>query len=358
MGTGRKVECSECGKELAVGSLAGHLAKQHDVYQSFTLEAAEDDTPPPPPSGRWDATFYPAESLYRCPVPGCPQGRDGRGTRDSWDMRRHFAYRHRGHRVAVAGECFRRCHPCGMQVSTAGTPAHEASATCMRMTAARRQHTVAAEGRAALDRTFSAYGEVLKSVRQFKYLGRIVSYDDNDTPAIRRNIKKARRQRGQFRRLLERDSVPARVAGMYYQAVIASVLLYGSESWVVSPSTLRELKGFHVEAARRLAGMRPRKVKGVWVYPHTADVLAAAHLQPLAYYIQRRRHTVHNTIRDRDVLKECEGAERRRGTPPRLFWAQQDMTVSEPREYGPEGEVTTLTPSVSRARVAPQARPC
>ena len=62
-------------------------------------------------------------------------------------------------------------------------------------------------------------------VKQFKYLGRIVSYDDNDTPAIRRNIKKARRQWGQFRKVLERDSVPARVAGMYYQAVIASVLL-------------------------------------------------------------------------------------------------------------------------------------
>ena len=110
---------------------------------------------------------------------------------------------------------------------------------------------------------YNEYGEVLKLVRQFKYLGRIVSYDDNDTPAIRRNIKKARRQWGQFRKLLERDSVPARVAGMYYQAVIASVLLYGSESWVVSPSTLRELEGFHVEAARRLTGMRPRKVKGV-----------------------------------------------------------------------------------------------
>merc|ERR1711966_84963 len=121
--------------------------------------------------------------------------------------------------VTVAGECFRRCRLCGMQVSTAGTPAHEVSATCVRATAA---------GRAALDRTFSAYGEVLKSVRQFKYLGRIVSYDDNDTPTIRRNIKKARRQWGQFRRLLERDSVPARVAGMYYQAVIASILLYGS----------------------------------------------------------------------------------------------------------------------------------
>ena len=76
-----------------------------------------------------------------------------------------------------------------------------------------------------------------------------------------------------------------------------------------------------------------------------------------SYYIQKHRHTVYNTIRDRDVLKECEEAERRRGTPPRLLWAQQDMTAPEPREYGPEERGTTPTPLVSRARVAPQARP-
>ena len=99
-------------------------------------------------------------------------------------------------------------------------------------------------------------------MRQFKYLGRIVSYDDNATPAIHRNTKKARRQWGQFRKVLERESVPPRVAGMFYQAAVASVLLYGSESWVVLSSSLRELKGFHVEATRRLAGMRLRKVKG------------------------------------------------------------------------------------------------
>ena len=131
--------------------------------------------------------------------------------------------------------------------------------------------------------------------------------------------------------------MPPRVAGMYYQAVIASVLLYGSESWVVSPTVLRELEGFHVEAARRLTGMRPRKVEGKWVYPHSADVLTAAQLQTIENYIQKRRHTVYNNIRDRKALKECEGAERRRGTPPRLFWSEQDMSVPATREYGAEG---------------------
>ena len=31
-GKRRKVDCSECCKKLVVGSLAGHLAKKHDVY--------------------------------------------------------------------------------------------------------------------------------------------------------------------------------------------------------------------------------------------------------------------------------------------------------------------------------------
>ena len=162
-------------------------------------------------------------------------------------------------------------------------------------------------------------------MRQFKYLGRIVSYDDNDTPAIRRNIKRARRQWGQFRKVLKRESVPPRVTGMFYQTVVASVILCSSKSWVVSPLVLRELEGFHMKAARRLTDMRPRKVKGTWVYPHSAEVLVAVHLQPIGYYIQKRRHTVHNTIRDCGILKECRGAKRHHGTPSCLFWVGLDM---------------------------------
>lgn len=75
------------------------------------------------------------------------------------------------------------------------------------------------------------------------------------------------------------------VVGMFYQVVVYSVLLYDSTSWVVSPSMMHELEDFHVEAARQLTGMRPRKVKGAWVYLHFAENLAAAHLQPIKYYI-------------------------------------------------------------------------
>ena len=39
-----------------------------------------------------------------------------------------------------------------------------------------------------------------------------------------------------------------------------------------------ELDGVHMEVVRWLTGMSPRKVKGKWVYQHSADVLAEAYL--------------------------------------------------------------------------------
>ena len=94
---------------------------------------------------------------------------------------------------------------------------------------------------------------------------------------------------------------------MFYQAVVAAVLLYGSESWVLPAAQLARLEGFHVECARRLTGKKPRKRGGKWVYPKSAAVLAEARLQPLGYYIQKRRATVAATIKGRSVLEECRG---------------------------------------------------
>ena len=62
-----------------------------------------------------------------------------------------------------------------------------------------------------------------------------------------------------------------------------------------------------------------------WVYPHTADVLAAAGLQPLRHYIDKRRNTIWKSVRGRPILEECMGAERRGGTPRRLNWWHQTM---------------------------------
>ena len=221
---GRKVECSECGMVLAVGSLAAHQASQHDIYQSFVVE--EKGQGAPPPLRRWDARYYPDEGYYRCPVPDCPQWQEGKGVRDSYNLRWHVSYHHPQDIVMVGGVCLPKCRLCSVQVSTVGMPTHENSKTCKQMAAMRRQHAMAAQGKADLEEIFTAYGDELKHVRQFKYLGRIMSHDDNDTPAMRRNLKRARRVWGQFWRALEKEEVPPRIAGMFYQAVVAFILIY------------------------------------------------------------------------------------------------------------------------------------
>ena len=231
--------------------------------------------------------------------------------------------------------CPPKCSSCGLQVETADTLGHLASRTCRGLTAQRRQHEVAAASAAALKHSFTAYNDKLRRVEQFKYLGRVVSMDDNDVPAMRRNLKKARRTWGRLRKVLEKEEVSSKVAGMFYQGVVASQLLYGSETWVLPPSGLRALEGFHVEAARRLTGMKPKQVNGVWEYPHSADVLKAAGLTTIAETITKRRSNIAKTIEGRRVLKECREAERRRGSPPRIMWWDQELDSIE--EGGGDG---------------------
>ena len=95
-------------------------------------------------------------------------------------------------------------------------------------------------------------------------------------------LKKARRTWGRLRKVLEKEEVAPKVAGIFYQAVVASVLLYGSKTWVLPPSGLRALEGFHVEAARRLTGMKPKKEGGKRIHPHSTNALQAAGFRPIA----------------------------------------------------------------------------
>ena len=118
---------------------------------------------------------------------------------------------------------------------------------------------------------------------------------------------------------------------------MAAVLLYRSESWILPQAQLRALEGFHVECARRLTGMRPRKVKGKWVYPKSAEVLKKANLKPLRHYIQKRRHTVYNTISARPVLEECKGAVRLKGSSLREYWWDLPMEAPKEEDSGPSG---------------------
>ena len=81
----------------------------------------------------------------------------------------------------------------------------------------------------------------------------------------------------------------ARICGMFYKATVQSVLLFGSETWVLSLATLQRLEGFNVKASRRMTGLLPKKVGCSWTFPKTKIVLAAVGLHAIEHYVQVRK---------------------------------------------------------------------
>ncbi len=121
----------------------------------------------------------------------------------------------------------------------------------------RKQYEAAEAARVALARTFKAYGEDLERVEVFKYLGRLLAYDDNDSQAMRANLKKVRKSWAQVSHVLRAENASPKVCGVFYKAVVQAVLLFGSEMWKLSPASLKSLEGFHIRAARQMAGIQP-----------------------------------------------------------------------------------------------------
>ncbi len=129
--------------------------------------------------------LYP--SALACPYPQC----EGQ-LWDGWMMRRHFRDVHPLDLVKVPKEGrFNRCDRCGMQVDPA-YPRHRFSKECQLGVERKHQWETVVTSALALRQQFSVHGDVLERVEVFKYLGRLLSQDDNDIQAICTQMRKAR----------------------------------------------------------------------------------------------------------------------------------------------------------------------
>jgi hypothetical protein len=69
----------------------------------------------------------------------------------------------------------------------------------------------------------------------------LLAYDDNDSQAMRLNLKKARKSWAQVSRVLRAENASPKVCGVFYKATVQAVLLFGSETWKLSPLSLKSL---------------------------------------------------------------------------------------------------------------------
>ena len=158
---------------------------------------------------------FPKGSRRQCPVEGCPGVSETRAA-----MRVHFVHRHIHDTVVILEEGnlpLPRCPRCDLQVSRKALNGRHLGTNQCRTGAERKiRRLAAAEGVAATERAFNAYGRRVKSVKEFRYLGRILTSTDDDWPAVARNLQKARSTGGRLARILGREGADPKVSRNFY----------------------------------------------------------------------------------------------------------------------------------------------
>jgi hypothetical protein len=209
---------------------------------------------------------------------------------------------------------------------------HQYSKECQVEVERRKQCKTAISSALALCQQFTVHGDVLEQVEVFKYLGWMMAQDDDDIQAIRVQLRKACATWARVGQVLRSENALPPIAARFYQAIVQAILLYGSETWVISRTALTRLKGFHIRAAYRMAKRnKPKRSPGnVWQYPRLVDVLKECGMKTMEEYIHIRRQTIATYVATRPILAECRRGERRRGAVPHQWWWELPMDLDIP----------------------------
>jgi hypothetical protein len=89
-------------------------------------------------------------------------------------------------------------------------------------------------------------------VTKFRYLGRTFSQDDHDLSACLRNIQRAKAKWAAVSKVLKREGASKKSFARFYFVIVSTVLLYGSDTWVVTRRMEELLTSFHDRCLRHI----------------------------------------------------------------------------------------------------------
>ena len=76
------------------------------------------------------------------------------------------------------------------------------------------------------------------------------------------------------------------MAGGFYKAVVQAVLLFGSNTWAMTPRLKKAHEIIHHRSVRRLADMGLKlQQDGIWVFPPIGSALTKVGLDYIGVYI-------------------------------------------------------------------------
>jgi hypothetical protein len=190
---------------------------------------------------------------------------------------------------------------------------HRSTALCRQGRELKQNRVIREDTRKAREVVFTVEGVPLDSERWFVYLVILLSADNDDWPAVLRNMAKARQRWAYISRILRGEGATPRISAMFYKEVVQTVLIFGSESWVLTPSMLVKLEGFHRQIARRLMGRAPvyLRSEGTWQYQPLGNAMEEAGLFSMNEFIARRRNKLVEYVATRSIYTICRETERR-----------------------------------------------
>ena len=314
-----KVQCIKCGTEVTRQYL-----KRHQLTRKCK-KAALTYAPPTPVRNRvsdeevivtprTEPTQYTASIPLRfqgevsCPVAGCPYKIEREAKKSKrMALKKHFRSRHIEDSIMIEEEGqLPQCTRCGLFMKDANSQKHHDSIECKKFAIRRERFFRAQHQTDAEEVNFSISGVEIERVARFRYLGRILDENDDDRHALERQLARARARWSRIAPVLRSEGVRPKAMGYFYKAVVQAILLYGSETWVVSDSLMKRLRSYHSRVARYLTGKHIRQnADGSWFCPPTTGVLEEAGLETVDEYIKRRRDTVRNFVMFRPLYDIC-----------------------------------------------------
>ena len=143
-------------------------------------------------------------------------------------------------------------------------------------------------------------------VTSFQYLAQVISATDNDWTEVVRNLSWERVVWNRMTRILSREGAEPQVSVLLFKAVVQAVLLFGSETLVVTPRMGRTLGGFRDQVERCLTGrLTRRKPDGNWTYTSAAITRYEAGFQTMEEYIRKLQNAGAQYIATQSLLDLC-----------------------------------------------------
>ena len=125
--------------------------------------------------------------------------------------------------------------------------------------------------------------------------------------------------------MLIREGAYFQTSGNICVEVVQEVMIYGSETCIMTTHIGRVLGGFHHRVARRLTRRQYRRGQDYgWVYPQLEYAMAEAILLEVETYVSHHYNKVAKLIVTRPIIYLCLAAEHRPRSRVSKRWWDQD----------------------------------